>query len=495
LNLSQGSGTSLMLSGTATVINGWLASGALHATGGAGALQLSVLAHGVSTVGAVAVNASVTSSGAQAAPQLKLPLNWGLPASAPAQLMLGADAVTGSGNLTLTLSSSAGTLSLQGEVSALAPTGSGTASVSLSGTAAALNTYLASGQLQFNGGNATLTARLQPQGSSAPEVQAVATLNTTAMSSLAPTLALQVPGSLPLLGEPAALPLGAGVLSATGLTGNVSMSLVPVNPSAGQWVITTGGLASVNTSGHLLLTGTVSQINAWLANGDNLAWSGQATAVLATASAGQAQAQARFELANAAPGVLSVNSGTVPVLSGPVLRGMQVVGNLVITNDWLSQQGLASGAALKLQATGDITWQATGVSLASIELQAGGALQVQGVLEASRVQLTAASHITGISTAQVRAEQLTLNTLNGDVGTASAALRIDLQGSAASLGGQVRGAAYLSELSGDLSLQRLRVSGLASLSTASGSILGVSQAGVADLQLKIVRAGIVKRRF
>jgi hypothetical protein len=279
LGLSQGTGNSLTLSGTASAINGWLAGGTLRAAGGAGALQLTVLAHGVSTVGAVAVNAIASSSGAQAAPQLKLPLNWGLPANAPAQLRLGADAVTGSGNLTLTLSSSAGNLSLQGDVGALAPTGSGTASVSLSGTADALNTYLASGQLQYNGGNAILTARLQPQGSSAPEVQAVAALNTTAMSSLAPTLALQVPGSLPLLGEPAALSLGAGVLSSTGLTGNVSMTLVPVNTSAGQWVITAGGLASVNTSGHLLLTGTVSQINAWLANGDNLAWSARQTLI------------------------------------------------------------------------------------------------------------------------------------------------------------------------------------------------------------------------
>ena len=75
-----------------------------------------------------------------------------------------------------------------------------------------------------------------------------------------------------------------------------------------------------------------------------------------------------------------------------------------------------------------------------------------------------------------------LNTGNGDVGSTSAALRVDLQGNNAHLGGQVGGAAYLTEISGHLTLDRLRANGLVALSTTSGSILGVSQAGFADLQ-------------
>ncbi|MEN9330757.1 MAG: hypothetical protein RLZZ484_1945, partial [Pseudomonadota bacterium] len=340
----------------------------------------------------------------------------------------------------------------------------------------------------YNGGNATLTARLKAQGSSAPEVQAVAALNTAVTARMAPTLALQVPGSLPLLGEPAAISWGAGVLSSNGLTGNVTLTLQALNPNAGQWVIAEGqsAVATLNASGHVVLTGTVAQLNAWLADGRYLAWRGNASSVVVTAISGQAQAKAQFDFAKAVVGVLSVATSEPAEQAGVAFSSIDVAGNVVVTNEWLSQRGLDAGAALKLRATGNITWQASDVSLASIDLQASGVLVVQGTLQANKVSLLAGTGLAGNSTALVQANQLALNTSNGNVGSDTVPLRIQLTGTNATLTGNVKGAAYLSEIEGDLLLDRLRVSGIASLRAETGSILGVSQAGFADLQASSV---------
>ncbi|MFM7341560.1 MAG: beta strand repeat-containing protein, partial [Betaproteobacteria bacterium] len=286
---------------------------------------------------------------------------------------------------------------------------------------------------------------------------------------------------LALQGKPAPLVLGANVLLASGITGPITVSLRA--PATAGWVFTAGeGVTAEIVGEDLVLTGSASDLNNWLGSGDKLKWNGDAAAMQITATAaGQVQARTSFNIGSALDGLLDLKTGTAPVLGASATRSdtLQVSGDLTITDAWLSQRGL-TGGALKLQASGAIVWQASTTKLASVDLRAGGSLQIQGTLDAAQANLSAATSIGGAGL--VKANQLSLNTGNGDVGSAAAALRIDLQGSNARLGGQVRGAAYISEASDSLMLDRLRVSGLASLSTVSGGILGVSQAGFADLQ-------------
>ncbi|MBU3651560.1 MAG: hypothetical protein FGM44_00615, partial [Limnohabitans sp.] len=122
----------------------------------------------------------------------------------------------------------------------------------------------------------------------------------------------------------------------------------------------------------------------------------------------------------------------------------------------------------------------------------GGNLTVADavIVQAAQLSVDATLTLTTVGTGKIQADTLLLNTWLGvGVGTSSAPLRLDLQGSLTLLSGRVSGSLNLSELAGDLGLSRLQVGADSAdattrLQTLSGGIYGSSartNTGYADL--------------
>ncbi|MGI9210888.1 MAG: hypothetical protein ACR2HF_00260, partial [Methylococcaceae bacterium] len=185
-------------------------------------------------------------------------------------------------------------------------------------------------------------------------------------------------------------------------------------------------------------------------------------------------------------GDLSANNG-IKTLS--VAAGGQI--DLINrSSDALSIAGLQSGSAIQpghisVRSGGSV--QVDGAVVANggtVLLEAGGGnLNFKKNLSADFITLEGRDGILNSSQATISARRLEVHTTNGDAGSATSPLIIDMQGTGG-ISGFVHGSAYISETTGDLWLNRLDVTETAQITAAQGGLLGNAVGGYADLKAK-----------
>ncbi len=298
---TSGTGTnSVVLSGTASAINGYLAqSNRLSFSGLPGDYTLTATVSGADGTAvkrsALTVSSPAAVQGAatvSAAPALTLPANFNASAS-NGQITLAAGALgSGSGVRTVLLSISGGTLAAAANASVGLTTASSGASLSLTGTEQALSAYLATaGNLLFNGTagqSYTLTATAQVisgglvQSATSRQATVAAfapvALGNGAEVATAPAI-LQLPQSLPIMPSSASDLVLTGIDLDDGNTGGDDSLVLTLTVASGALSAVTGGPVSVaGTATARTLTGTASQLETYL-QANSVSYNGPAGAL------------------------------------------------------------------------------------------------------------------------------------------------------------------------------------------------------------------------
>ncbi|MBM3408661.1 MAG: hypothetical protein FJY25_15305, partial [Betaproteobacteria bacterium] len=428
----------LILRGTAANLQSFLGSdGAIRYTGPATAAASAPLMLGVRLDNAVAAStvqallaAPTQPATANAGGAMRLPAGVVATPGALATPAFAANAVTGTGLLTMRFAaSSAATLVWQSDTAlrtaaggALLAAGSGSA-LTLVGSAAELSAWLAAARLTLlatGTGSVSVALESTPAANSAPVISnGVITVDySPAQSTVAGAAALQL--RLPL-----AATVQADAVSTIAIAGSTAARVGPATDTALTLGlrVATGTLSATNFAGlasgalsgdsrSLLLSGTAAQINSWLAAG-RLSYTGAGEAlevVLGETGASAAQSlNGAVQLIAASPVVptLSVPQ-SVPVLvntaSNLVLVGSPVAGSGTLTLTASVATGTLAAASDGALTDIDAAANMVRVSGTAAQINAwleAGKLRYSGAGEALQLSVTNESGAARSTTARV----------------------------------------------------------------------------------------------
>ncbi|MFM7571103.1 MAG: beta strand repeat-containing protein, partial [Betaproteobacteria bacterium] len=413
----------LILRGTAANLQSFLASdGAIRYTGPATAAASAPLMLGVRLDNAVAAStvqallaAPTQPATANAGGAMRLPAGVVATPGALATPAFAANAVTGTGLLTMRFAaSSAATLVWQSDTAlrtaaggALLAAGSGSA-LTLVGSAAELSAWLAAARLTLlatGTGSVSVALESTPAANSAPVISnGVITVDySPAQSTVAGAAALQL--RLPL-----AATVQAGASSTITIAGSTAARVGPATDTALTLGlrVATGTLSATNFAGlasgalsensrSLLLTGTAAQINSWLAAG-RLSYTGAGEAlevVLGETGASAAQSlNGAVQLIAASPVVptLSVPQ-SVPVLANTA-SNLVLVGSPVAGSGTLTLTASVATGTLAAASDGALTDIDAAANMVRVS---GTAAQINAWLEAGKLRYSGAGEALQLS--------------------------------------------------------------------------------------------------
>ncbi len=374
-----GSGTgALTLTGTVANINAFIAGSNLTYTTAANATGNVTLAVSVNDGGNTGAGGALTDNGnvtlqitaVNDAPTITAPATIGVTEDVASALtgISFADVDAGGAAVLVTLSAPSGTLAATSG-GGVAVGGSGTGTLTLTGTIADINTFIAGSNVAFTTAadataDVTLAVSVDDQGNTgAGGAQNAATNVTLQVAAVNDAPSLTLPGNIAVTEDVASALTGIVIADVDAGGGSVTATFtVP----AGTLAATSGGGVTVGGSGTgaLTLTGTVANINAFIA-GSNLTYTtaanatGNVTLAVSVNDGGNTGAGGaltdngnvtlQITAVNDAPTITGLNGDNVPTVSGGSPTRIDLGANAEVTD---VDSAHFNGGALTITQTG-----------------------------------------------------------------------------------------------------------------------------------------------